>query len=203
VVNIGLQHLIQPDHIGCRGIEMLYAEDIDAALPLMTRKRPGLVLIASALIPPGESDTADIFPRQVLRGRPAIVVISPRHRESALSIHEWDLDTGSYTRRQRALSCLRHECQQLMGRHRTLRSRVEAAQEVGFNDCVQLESRSLQVQTEVACRDAIVIRTMIVEGGAVLDVKAVQLAGAPRDVEQRARDQHRETVAEVQRGEYC
>ncbi len=46
----------------------------------------------------------------------------------------------------------------------------EELRKIGFNDSIDVGTRTLHVQTEVIVRDGVLIRTMVLEGGIVRSV---------------------------------
>jgi hypothetical protein len=72
--------------------------------------------------------------------------------------------------------------------------------EIGFNDSVLVQGRSLHVQTEVLGREQLVIRTTVLEGG-VVRVAERQLCRAdatgPEQLRALAEEQHRRNVLQL------
>lgn len=76
--------------------------------------------------------------------------------------------------------------------------------ELGFNDRVQVEGRSFDVQTEVVERSALEIRSTVLEQGRVLYTTSGALGAEHADVaraEEVVREQHDAVLGMVRRGE--
>ena len=204
IVNIGLRHLIQSQHIGCeQGTQMVNADDLETGLQLIARRRPGLVLVPAAMVPADEGEITELLRKRAPRARPAVIVLYPNRRDAEMTIYEWELLSGAYISRLRSIGSLRKEAQAILARHVEAKQLQERVKEIGFNNYADVQGRTFHVQTEVTWRDDLAIRTTVVEGGAVRDVQTERTSGIPDDLEQRSRDQHEKVLAGVKQGKYC
>jgi hypothetical protein len=77
------------------------------------------------------------------------------------------------------------------------------ARKIGFNDPVEVEGRSLHVQTEVLTRERVVFRTVVLEGGVV---RFLENRPCPPEVTDLGalvacvKSQHEELLDKIRRG---
>lgn len=76
-------------------------------------------------------------------------------------------------------------------------SHLDSIRKIGFNTSVTVGGRNLHVQTEVLVGDRILIRTMVLEGGAVRQTERLACPDnleSPEEVEAYVRGRHQQHV---------
>ena len=73
---------------------------------------------------------------------------------------------------------------------------------LGFNDHVQLGARQIHVQTEVVGKNPLKARTMVFEGGQLLDTAQRDLDSDPERAGDAVRLQHDDVLERARAGKY-
>jgi hypothetical protein len=79
----------------------------------------------------------------------------------------------------------------------------EDARKIGFNDPVEIDGRTLHIQTEVLTRDGFVVKTVVVEGRIVRLADSRPCPPEVSDLEAlvaRAESQHRDLLDRIRLG---
>lgn len=83
-------------------------------------------------------------------------------------------------------------------------NRLDQIRKIGFNTSVDVGDRNLHVQTEVLTRKQVVMRTLVLEGGAILRAErhpCPEHLEAPEELEAYVRQRHYESVEALKSGE--
>ena len=84
-----------------------------------------------------------------------------------------------------------------------MKPRSDDLSSLGFNDHVELNGRSLHVQTEVTRTDPITVRSVVFEGGTILEATTRALSASDDSQARQAIQEHHENVlADVLSGRY-
>ena len=84
-----------------------------------------------------------------------------------------------------------------------MKPRSDDLSSLGFNDHVELDGRSLHVQTEVTRTDPITVRSVVFEGGTILDATTCALPHSDHSqAKQAIQLQHENVLADVLSGRY-
>lgn len=81
---------------------------------------------------------------------------------------------------------------------------LDRIRRIGFNTSVDVGERNLHVQTEVLVRDQVVIRTLVLEGGAIRKAERLpcpEHLQTPEELEEYVRVRHEEQVAALKSNE--
>ncbi len=195
-----LDHILEKMGSGLRTTKVSTFEE---ALGLIASRPPDVVVISSAV------DRGGLLPaahRRNPRFRGSVIEVDLTNPADGLTVHEWVAARRAYMRRAASLARLVEELRGLCRRAEERSAAIESVRTLGYNDCVEVMGRILQVQTEVIGRHEMSIRTVIVEGGQVLNAisrpfpeELLELGNCDEHVH----GQHLKVLAGVRDGQLC
>jgi hypothetical protein len=143
------------------------AADLQAAAEQVASTAPVLVLAPSQELLHGETFMKTVLEHQHETVLTLIFVhlVAP---EYGLILYEYDRGSRAFARRRASLSRLQNEIDAVLERHRVPPEVCEQVRGIGFYDCLQLDGKTLHVQTEVAGRADPRIRTTVHRDGEIL-----------------------------------
>ncbi len=190
-------------------IRFVHVPDTQRAIEEIRARSPQLVVVDASLDKAASGGFTDDVLDRLPDFRSPVIIVKLEPPNPGLSIHEWNAANEHFITRTVPPERLRQEIERLCGQTAQATMRAEEAHEeirsIGYNNCVERGKRVIHVQTEVLGEDEIMIKTTILEEGAVVD-SIVQSCRQHQDDIVRsmkiAESQHSSALAKVKRGKY-